>query len=380
MGRVLKKHVNDILFVTVGYTLGGSERMIQRIAPCLKDRGYNVRVLAFKEWGPISEGLREMGIECISLFGQGRFDYRILWRYFLYLLRFPPDIIIAFLYRVYIPTRVLGWILGLPNISSVRDVEVWMNPLERFLDRLTAPLSFAIYACSRAVSLFLKEKVGIPDKYIVTILNGIDTDAYQIKVARDKKLRNLGLEVDKFVVGTVSRLHEPKKGIKYLLDASHLLQKEMDFQLLIVGEGRDEKQLKEMAKKMGINATFLGKREDVPELLQVMDVFVLSSLYEGLPVSLLEAMASGLPVVVTNVGGMPEVVVDGKTGFIVQPGRAEELSERVKELLLNKELRRRFGSEGFLRVKKEFSLDKTVSEIEQLWRNSESRFILPHFP
>lgn len=372
MGSVLKRCVKDVLFVMVGYTLGGSESMIQRIAPKLKERGYRVRVLAFKSWGVVSKNLIKMDIECISLFGKGRFDFRVIWRYFLYLLRFPPDIIIAFLYRVYLPTRILSWILGLPNISSVRDVQEWMNPLQRFLDRITAPLSLVIYACSEAVSEFLIKRVGISEKNIVTILNGIDVNEYKINVNRSKKLRDLGLEVDKMVVGTVSRLHEPKKGIKYLLEASSLLQREIDFHLLIVGEGKDEQHLKEMAKEIGVNVTFLGERHDVPELLQVMDVFVLSSLYEGLPVSLLEAMASSLPVVVTRVGGMPEVVVDGKTGFIVEPGRTEELRMRIEQLLLNKDIRTKLGKNGFLRVKKEFSLDRTVNGIEQLWKNIKS--------
>ncbi|TEU00909.1 MAG: glycosyltransferase [Candidatus Stahlbacteria bacterium] len=372
MGSVLKRCVKDVLFVMVGYTLGGSERMIQRIAPKLKERGYRVRVLAFKSWEAVSENLIKMDIECISLFGKGRFDFRVIWRYFLYLLRFPPDIIIAFLYRVYLPTRILSWILGLPNISSVRDVQEWMNPLQRFLDRITAPLSLVIYACSEAVSEFLIKRVGISEKNIVTILNGIDVNEYKINVNRSKKLRDLGLEVDKMVVGTVSRLHEPKKGIKYLLEAVSQLQKEIDFHLLLVGGGKDEMILRDMSKKMKVNATFLGNRADVPELLQIMDVFVLSSLYEGLPVSLLEAMASGLPVVVTRVGGMPEVVVDGKTGFIVEPRRADQLSLKIKELLLNNEKRIKFGNEASLRVKENFSLDRTVSEIEKLWKNDKN--------
>ncbi len=372
MERILKKCVKDILFVTVGYTLGGSERMIECIAPRLKDRGYRVRVLAFKGWGPISENLETMGIECISLFGRGKFDFRVLWRYFLYLLRFPPDIIIAFLYRVYIPTRVLGWLLEIPNVSSVRDVEKWMNSLQRFIDRITTPLCLAVYACSCGVSLFLQRGIGIPEKYIIIILNGIDADDYRVNVDRSEKLRDLGLDPDRLVIGTVSRLHEPKKGIKYLLEAASLLQREIDFHLLIVGEGKDEQHLKEMAKEIGVNVTFLGERHDVPELLQVMDVFVLSSLYEGLPVSLLEAMASSLPVVVTRVGGMSEVVVDGKTGFIVEPGRTEELRMRIEQLLLNKDIRTKLGKNGFLRVKKEFSLDRTVNGIEQLWKNVKS--------
>ena len=356
----------------VGYTLGGSESMIQRIAPKLKERGYRVRVLAFKSWGVVSENLKEMDIECISLFGRGKFDLRVLWRYFLYLLRFPPDIIIAFLYRAYIPTRIFGWFLGIPNISSIEGVMEWISPVQRFLDRVTTPLAFVVRVCSKAVAEFITEKLDISEKDIVIILNGIDVREYQINVDRNKKLIELELDPEEKIVGTVSRLYEPTKGIKYLLEAACRLQNGIDFQLLIVGGGKDEKHLKEMARDMGVKVTFLGERGDVPELLQVMDVFVLASLYEGLPVSLLEAMASGLPVVVTRVGGMPEVVVDGKTGFIVEPRRADQLSLKIKELLLNNEKRIKFGNEASLRVKENFSLDRTVSEIEKLWKNDKS--------
>ena len=370
MRKYLDRPVKDILLVTVGYTLGGAERMIQRIAPLLQERGYKVRVLAFKGWGPISQDLKKKDIECVSLFGKGRFDIRIIWRYFIHLRRFPPDIIIAFLYRAYIPTRIFGWILGIPNVSSVRDVQEWINPIQRLLDRFTSPLSFVIYACSNGVKEFLVKTVKIPAMDIITILNGIDVKDFRINVNRSKKLQELGLNPDKLVVGTVSRLHEPKKGFRFLLKAAQNLQKRYECQFLIVGGGKDEAELKEMAKEMELKVLFTREREDVPELLQVMDIFVLSSLYEGLPVSLLEAMASGLPVVATKVGGMPEVVVDGKTGFLVDPGSYEQLIEKIGELLRNSEKRKLFGISGLERVKKAFSIEKTVNEIEGLWKES----------
>ncbi|MCK4527620.1 glycosyltransferase [candidate division WOR-3 bacterium] len=370
MRKYLDRPVKDILLVTVGYTLGGAERMIQRIAPLLQERGYKVRVLAFKGWGPISQDLKKKDIECVSLFGKGRFDIRIIWRYFIHLRRFPPDIIIAFLYRAYIPTRILGWILGIPNVSSVEDVMKWINPVQRFLDRVTVPLTFVVRVCSKAVAQFITEQLDIPEKDIVIILNGIDVREYQVNVNRSKKIQELGLNPDKLIVGTVSRLHEPKKGFRFLLKAAQDLQKRYECQFLIVGGGKDEAGLKEMAKEMGLKVLFTGEREDIPELLQVMDIFVLSSLYEGLPVSLLEAMASGLPVVVTKVGGMPEVVVDGKTGFLIYPGSTEQLVEKIGELLRNSEKRKLFGTSGIERVKKEFSIEKTVNEIEGLWKES----------
>jgi glycosyltransferase involved in cell wall biosynthesis len=367
LGRLLKKPVKDILFVTVGYTLGGSENMIARIAPKLKMRRYKVRVLAFKGWGPISEKLKSDGIECFSLFGKGRFDIRILWRYFLYLRRYPPNVIIAFLYRAYIPTRIFAALLGIPNISSVRGVRVRMSSMQRILDRITSPLCDVIYSCSNAVTDFLIKDVSIKKEHIVTIHNGIDIKSFTVKVDRKEKLEELGLDSRTKVFGTIGRLHEPTKGIKVLLEASKIVQSKADSHLLIVGSGKDENSLKKMAKNLGIKALFLGERNDVAEILRVMDLFVLPSLSEGFPVVLLEAMAAGLPVVATDVGGNREVVLDGDTGFLTESGNPNELAEKIKELLGSNIMRRNFGKAGFNRVKEKFSIDKTVNGIERLW-------------
>lgn len=342
--------------------------MIARIAPWLKRRGYNIRVLAFKGWGAVSEELKNSGIECIALHGKGKFDLRVLWRYFLYLRRFPPDLILAFLYRAYIPTRLFSFLLGIPNISSVRGVWKWMNPIHKFADKITASLSCAIYSCSEAVTGFLVEEVGLKREKIITIPNGIDIKSFSVKTNRKKKIRELGLTLNSKVVGTVSRLYEPTKGIKFLLEAFKIAQSKIDSELLIVGGGRDEKELKKIARKLKIKALFVGERNDVAEILPVMDVFVLPSLSEGFPVVILEAMAAGIPVVATDVGGNKEVIVDGKTGFIVEPGVPHKLAEKIEELLEDETLRKSLGEEGFKRIEKKFSIEKTVDRIENLWK------------
>ncbi len=368
MGSFLKKPVKDILFVTVGYTLGGSENMIARIAPSLTMRGYKIRVLAFKGWGPISLKLKNQGIECIALKGKGKFDFRVLWRYFLYLRKSPPDLIIAFLYRAYIPSRIFGFLLGIPNISSVRDVQKWMNLLHFFLERITANFSTAIYSCSNAVTRFLIQDLGIKRDKVVTIPNGIDVDSFSVKINREKKLQELGLKNNLKIVGTVCRLHEPKKGIKNLLEAAKNLQKKIDFQLLIIGTGKDERKLRQIAQEAAINVSFLGERNDVKEILQVIDIFVLASLYEGFPVVVLEAMASGLPIVASRVGGLKEAVLDGKTGFLVEPGSPDLLADKIETLLKDDNKCKKFGKAGFNRAKEAFPIEKTVDNIENLWK------------
>jgi len=326
-------------------------------------------VLAFKDWGPISQKLKNDGIECIALKGKGKFDFRVLWRYFLYLRKSPPDLTISFLYRAYIPSRIFGFLLGIPNISSVRDVQQWMNSFQIFLEKLTANFSVVIYSCSNAVTQFLLKDIGIKKEKVVTIQNGIDVESFSITIDRRRKLQELGLSSNLKIVGTVCRLHEPKKGIKILLEATKEIQKETNFQLLIIGTGKDERELRQMAQKAEINVSFLGERKDVKEILRVMDIFVLASLYEGFPVVVLEAMASGLPIVASKVGGLEEAVSDGKTGFLIEPGNPNDLAGKIKNLLLNEKRRKRFGEAGFKRVQENFSLKRTVDGIERLWKD-----------
>ena len=368
MGTLLKRPVKNILFVTVGYTLGGAENMIAQIAPRLKTRGYNIRVLVFKGWGTVSEKLKNSGVDCIALHGKGKFDPRVLWRYFIYLLKNPPDLIIAFLYRAYIPTRIFGFFLGILNISAVQDSLQWMNSFQLFFERITAIFCTIIYSCSNSVTSSLLQDIGMKREKVVTIPNSVDVDSFSIKINKEKKLRELGLQSNVKIVGTVCRLQEPKKGVKFLLEATKKLQDKFNFQLIIVGTGKDEETLKSIAEKQRINARFLGEREDVREILQIMDVFALASFYEGSPVSVLEAMAAGLPVVATNIGGVKEIVSDGKTGFLVEPGDSNALAEKIKKLLEDRKMRKDFGETGFKRVKENFSIDKTVNRIEKLWK------------
>jgi glycosyltransferase involved in cell wall biosynthesis len=287
---------------------------------------------------------------------------------FFYLMGNPPDLIIAFLYRAYIPTRIFGFLLGIQNISSVRGIQKRVNLIYKFLDKITVPLSHVIYSCSEAVTEFLVREVGIKKENIVTIPNGIDIKSFSVKLDKKKKIKELGLKSGSPIVGTVSRLHEPTKGIKILLEAFNIVQSEVNSQLLIVGSGKDEKFLKKMAEDMGIKALFLGERTDISDILQIMDVFVLPSLSEGFPVVILEAMAAGIPIVASRVGGLKEVVVDRETGFLVEPGNPNELAKNIKKLLENEETRKNFAKAGSNRVKENFPIEKTLDRIESLWK------------
>lgn len=174
-------------------------------------------------------------------------------------------------------------------------------------------------AVSEDLKRFITKNVGVPSERIKVIYNGQDVLP---RMALEKKRRlqdELGLGEDEQLVGMVGSLY-PVKGHKYLLAAvPRILKAHPHTTFLIVGRGELASQLKEEVKRSGLEkqVRFLGFREDVSALLSLMDIFVLPSLSEGLSIALLEAMTAGKPVIATSVGGNPEVVVDGETGFLV---------------------------------------------------------------
>nr|MQY69267.1 glycosyltransferase [Bacillota bacterium] len=139
-----------------------------------------------------------------------------------------------------------------------------------------------------------------------------------------------------------------------------------------VGDGELREKMESLVKELEIkdNVVFTGSREDIPKILKVMDIFVLPSLWEGLPIVLLEAMASKKPIVATDVIGNKEVVVDGKTAFLVPPKNPGRLAEKIISLIKNKPLREKFGESGRRRVEETYPLDRMVKETEEVYHEA----------
>jgi glycosyltransferase involved in cell wall biosynthesis len=202
------------------------------------------------------------------------------------------------------------------------------------------------------------EAVGISPKRLTTIWNGIDTERFSCRGRRSDGPAIL-----------VARL-SPEKDIPTLLHAVALvLQRNPSFALTIVGDGPCRKSLEKLALELGISShvAFLGEMDDVARRLQGASMFLLSSLSEGIPLTILEAMATGLPVVATRVGGIPEVVVDRQTGLLVPPGQPESLANAIAELSANRDFADSLGVNGRQRVETMFDVRAMVRSYEELY-------------
>lgn len=257
-----------------------------------------------------------------------------------------------------------------PAAKIARTRAVWIkhnnflpdNALARALVRY-ADHVIMLYAADRAR---LVQWVPHAASRISVVYTGIEPGRFAPDVdARRVTRQELGWTEEEVVVGTIGRLM-PDKGLMFLLDAAAAIVGTFPrVHFLIVGEGPQRAELERRIRGLNLadRVRLTGFREDVPRLLQTMDVFVLASLAEALPIALLEAMAAARPVVATDVGGVREAVVDGETGFIVPPRDAEALARATLSLLCDAERRRAMGERGRARVASTFTLERNARQV-----------------
>lgn len=238
-----------------------------------------------------------------------------------------------------------------------------------YLDSLLMRRANKVVAVSDEIAFEMMSK-GISSQKITIIDNGVDLERFSM--SRNDKLRNsFGFNGTSKVIGTIASL-TPEKGHIYLIEA---VRKVVDVfpecRFLIVGDGIERESLEKRTSELGLTEkiVFTGRRKDIPEILSLLDVFVLPSLKEGLPVALLEAMAAGLPVIATKVGAIPKVIVNNETGILVEPRSSDSLSTAILGLLHDWQTTYNLASKGFQKVKIEYSSQLMSSRYLNLYKN-----------
>lgn len=252
---------------------------------------------------------------------------------------------------------------GAPCIWHVRIIE-----RDRWLDAPLAALASAIVANSLATAQRFRFAHWAAAK-VTVIHNGVDVAAFQA-APRPSPLRTAwGGASGLRLVGNVSRL-VPFKGQRYFLRAAALLaMQHKEVRFIVVGDGPLRGELEEEARRLGLGARlhFAGHREDIPNVMAALDVFVLSSLEEHFGRVLIEAMAAETPVVATAAGGVPEIIEDGRSGILVPPGDADALADAISRLLCDEALRRSVAEAGARRVASHFSIQQHAERVERLY-------------
>ena len=362
--------INLVLLITE-LNIGGAERIVEQLATRLPRDRYDVKVACLYDPEAVGADIRAAGIPVIHLDMRGKLDLRAPYRLFRLLREQNIHILHAHLFHANLLAATIGRLAQIPVIIATRhSVEIggehreWINRLVRYLRDAVVTVSRKVYEAEARCS-------GIDAGKLVMIPGGVKlSDFDEIDQALVERLQSAWKIQPKVgLIGTVGRFVEPK-GYPHLLDAMVRIQAHLpEVKALLVGDGELRPAMEEKVQKLGLSdsVVFTGIRRDVPEILALLDIFVLPSLWEGLPIALLEAMAAGLPVVATAVGGTPEVVVDGVTGFLVPPRDPQALADAILRLLRDPELRQRMGEAGRARVAAHFSIEQMVHKTEALY-------------
>ncbi len=261
-------------------------------------------------------------------------------------------------------------VAGVPvAIVSKRSMDVYRRSRDRWACRLSNRLAHCVTAVAGAVRDQVHAVEGCPLEKIVVIPNGIDIDALPSGPSLNGHRPWVGVNDDDKVLGTITRLVW-KRGHEELLQASALVRHAVpSAKLVIVGDGPLRPSLEDQVQRLGLDGgvRFLGAVPNAARLLPRFDVFVLSSVLEGMSNALLEAMAAARPVVATRVGGNPELVIDGETGLLVPPKDPRALAEAVVRLMRDPDLAGRLGQAARRRVESAFTLTAMVARLERLY-------------
>ena len=362
--------------------VGGSEHQMVEVASRQKARGYDVIVGCLSSKGFLIDVLTRAGISVIefdpkgSLFRpRGIFQLLRLTRF---LLRHPFDVVQTHdLYSTLLGVPA-AWLARVPVILSCRrDLSHWWwyTPSRRRFLRHIQNRSDYVIANSQAVCDFLVEKDSFDPELIRVIRNGVDCDRFTtVRADRQGLFPDLGTRGP--LIAVVANMNVETKGHADLIRAAVEVSREFgEAKFLLVGDGPERTRLEAMTAELGLSNTvlFLGRRNDVPDILACCDLFVLPSWAEGLPNSVLEAMAAGLPVVATRVGGIPEIIDDGASGLLVAPRDSHALAVATLQVLGNEELAKRLGQAARDRARTKFSFDRLLSDLDDLYLEARPR-------
>ena len=350
-----------ILFVSTSTTVGGAEKTLFTLATRLDPRRFPVAgVVSLKPEGRYARLLAERGVKTESL--ASTFAPR---RLAAIIARERPDVVHAVMYQAIQLARLAKPLAGVPFklVSSPRVHYRSRSLWTLLVDRCLKGRDDLLIAECDASRRFLLERLGYDPKKAITIRNGVEQDG---RPPSKEKLRELGL--DGILIGAVGRL-DRQKGFAVLIEAmAHL--KGTPLRCAILGDGPERARLEALIRRRGLEGSvrLLGETE-AASWLPAFDVFCLPSLWEGLPNSLLEAMALGLPVVASAIDGVPEAVTDGADGLLVPPSDPAALAAALQRLAGDAGKRARLGAAARKTAAERFALSRMIGEYERAYGN-----------
>ncbi len=361
-----------VLQLIEGLGKGGAEIKLLELVRCMDKSRFRfiVASLGVTEEKDLAAPFREAGADVLVFQKRRRIDPLLLWRVVQLIRKNHVDIVMTTLFYADVVGHLAGKIAG---VKAIVSWETSSSPLFT-IGRRRIPYMWTVRFCDRviavssAVARYLKEQRGVPAEKIEVIPYGVDLSRFTHRSPREVR-ESLGFDRTHFVVGMVARL-DPDKGHETLIQSAlTLVTRYPRMRFALAGDGTLRKNLEAMVQEKGLSPffSFLGYRPDIEKVLHAFDVVTLPSLHEGLPNVLLEAMAAGVAVVATAVGGIVDLVVDGETGLLIPPAEPAALENALSCMASHPEKTRRMGAAGRQRVEEYFSLSRQVQAFEEVF-------------
>ncbi|MDI6794917.1 MAG: glycosyltransferase [bacterium] len=366
------KMMVKVMHVVNRLNYAGLEMVVYNLIRQLDAKWTSSIICCLDDAGPFGEDLKSDGWPIIELGRRSGIDWLLPWRLARLMCSHQIDIVHTHNAAPYFYGTIAAKLARIPGVISTKhgNEERQSKRLAGLCYRLLSLLNNRVVTVSDELKNYLITRGEVSPAKVMTVVNGVDVDQYQIKIDRTGKRKELGLSETDFVVGHTARL-SPVKDQSTLLKAIAAAMKVFpQIRLIIIGEGPLKAQLEVLADKLKISdkVFFLGIRRDMPEIFQIMDLFVLSSLNEGTSMTLLEAMAASLPIVATKVGGNPQIVKEGVTGLLVPVQDVEAMKRAVIFILKDRAKAEAMGEAGLRRVREKFSLKEMADIYERLYR------------
>lgn len=351
---------------------GGWENALLRLLPLLSGE-FEHHIITLRIPGELAPRFTEKGIPVTTINWGGFFDFPGYRRLLSETAQLAPDVVITYLFhadmigRIFLQSKISAPII--PFLGTTYNYPRYWPA--RLAEKITKKYARHYLANSPAVKEFYVKQLGIPGKKITVMPTGIDVDHFKSITADPELKASLHIKLEDFVIICVANLHI-NKGHQYLLRAfEEIYKKYPETHLLIVGDGTEHARLKNQTQEYTSknNIAFLGRRTDVPELLKISDCFVLPTLFEGMSNAIMEAMASGLPVITTDIPENRSLVENNKTGFLVPPKSWKKIVEITIALIADKELRKKSGRTGCRFIEENFSLKSSANSFGEFLKN-----------
>ncbi|MEW4489869.1 glycosyltransferase [Thalassoglobus sp. JC818] len=366
------KSPRKIAFCITDLDNGGAERALLQLVTRLDRTRWTPRVYCLSKPGELVAEFEQHGIEVKCRTRSRRFDPTIISWLTKDLREFEPDIIQGFLFHGNIASRLAGARAKIPIKIAGHRVAERGRRWHLKIDRLTSRWVDHHVCVSQGVADFITQQLSLDPQHVSVIPNGVTETTSSSTTLSDQthSIRaEFQLAPETLIVLAAGRLH-PQKGFSDLLNAFRIVRdNHSGFHLLIAGEGPQKQELETQIRDLKLEdcVTLIGYRSDLSTLMQQVDLFVLSSLWEGMPNVVLQAMECGLPVVTTEVEGVPDVIESNLHGVVVPIGAVPELAAACTEILSDPKLAEQLGRNAQNHVREHFTWAKTASMYEHLY-------------